>query len=255
MITAAVGQGEEQGARPRPAADREAVRQGRHHAAGRGQRAMRGGRHPDRLDRARHGARRRRRPARARRRDLRAGVVGQDHARAAHHRQGAEARAATAAFIDAEHALDAELRARSSAWTSTTCSSRSPTPASRRSRSPTTWCAPARSTSSSSTRSRRWCRGPRSRARWATRTWACRRGSCARRCASSPASISQVARPRVIFINQIRMKIGVMFGNPETTTGGNALKFYASVRLDIRRIAAIKEGEERRSATARASRS
>ena len=48
----------------------------------------------------------------------------------------------------------------------------------------------------------------------------------------------------VIFINQIRMKIGVMFGNPETTSGGNALKFYASVRLDVRRIAAIKEGEE-----------
>ena len=48
----------------------------------------------------------------------------------------------------------------------------------------------------------------------------------------------------VIFINQIRMKIGVMFGNPETTTGGNALKFYASVRLDIRRIGALKNGEE-----------
>lgn len=48
----------------------------------------------------------------------------------------------------------------------------------------------------------------------------------------------------VIFINQIRMKIGVMFGSPETTTGGNALKFYSSVRLDIRRIGAIKEGEE-----------
>lgn len=47
----------------------------------------------------------------------------------------------------------------------------------------------------------------------------------------------------VVFINQIRMKIGVMFGNPETTTGGNALKFYSSVRLDIRRIAAIKDGE------------
>jgi recombination protein RecA len=48
----------------------------------------------------------------------------------------------------------------------------------------------------------------------------------------------------VIFINQIRMKIGVMFGNPETTTGGNALKFYSSVRLDIRRIAAIKQGDQ-----------
>jgi recombination protein RecA len=48
----------------------------------------------------------------------------------------------------------------------------------------------------------------------------------------------------VIFINQIRMKIGVMFGSPETTTGGNALKFYASVRLDIRRIGAVKDRDE-----------
>jgi len=48
----------------------------------------------------------------------------------------------------------------------------------------------------------------------------------------------------LIFINQIRMKIGVMFGNPETTTGGNALKFYSSVRLDIRRKAALKKGED-----------
>jgi len=52
------------------------------------------------------------------------------------------------------------------------------------------------------------------------------------------------SKTTVIFINQIRMKIGVMFGNPETTTGGNALKFYASVRMDIRRIAQIKQGEE-----------
>ena len=53
----------------------------------------------------------------------------------------------------------------------------------------------------------------------------------------------QRSNAMVIFINQIRMKIGVMFGNPETTTGGNALKFYSSVRLDIRRIGAVKEGE------------
>ena len=52
------------------------------------------------------------------------------------------------------------------------------------------------------------------------------------------------SKSSVIFINQIRMKIGVMFGNPETTTGGNALKFYASVRMDIRRIGQIKQGEE-----------
>jgi len=57
------------------------------------------------------------------------------------------------------------------------------------------------------------------------------------------AAISK-SKTSVIFINQLRSKIGVIFGNPETTTGGNALKFYASVRIDIRRIAAIKEGEE-----------
>jgi recombination protein RecA len=51
------------------------------------------------------------------------------------------------------------------------------------------------------------------------------------------------SKATVIFINQIRMKIGVMFGNPETTTGGNALKFYASVRMDIRRISQIKQAE------------
>jgi len=57
------------------------------------------------------------------------------------------------------------------------------------------------------------------------------------------ASISK-SHTMVIFINQIRMKIGVMYGSPETTSGGNALKFYASVRLDIRRIGSIKEREE-----------
>ena len=57
------------------------------------------------------------------------------------------------------------------------------------------------------------------------------------------ASISR-SRTLVVFINQIRMKIGVMFGSPETTTGGNALKFYSSVRLDIRRIGAIKARDE-----------
>jgi recombination protein RecA len=51
------------------------------------------------------------------------------------------------------------------------------------------------------------------------------------------------SKATVVFINQIRMKIGIMFGNPETTTGGNALKFYASVRLDIRRISQIKAGD------------
>jgi recombination protein RecA len=52
------------------------------------------------------------------------------------------------------------------------------------------------------------------------------------------------SKSAVVFINQIRMKIGVMFGNPETTTGGNALKFYSTIRLDIRKIATIKENQE-----------
>jgi len=59
-----------------------------------------------------------------------------------------------------------------------------------------------------------------------------------------PVGVSGFPNMTLIFINQIRMKIGVMFGNPETTTGGNALKFYASVRLDIRKVQAIKEGDE-----------
>jgi len=54
----------------------------------------------------------------------------------------------------------------------------------------------------------------------------------------------QKSKTMIIFVNQIRMKIGVMFGNPETTTGGLALKFYSSIRLDIRRIGAIKKGDE-----------
>ena len=57
-------------------------------------------------------------------------------------------------------------------------------------------------------------------------------------------AITAKSKTIIIFINQIRMQIGVMFGNPETTTGGKALKFYTSVRLDIRRIASIKKGEE-----------
>ena len=56
-------------------------------------------------------------------------------------------------------------------------------------------------------------------------------------------SVISRSKTTVVFINQIRMKIGVMFGNPETTSGGNALKFYASVRMDIRRIGQIKQGE------------
>ena len=58
------------------------------------------------------------------------------------------------------------------------------------------------------------------------------------------AALVSKSKTLLIFINQIRMKIGIMFGNPETTTGGNALKFYASVRLDVRRIGAIKVGDQ-----------
>ena len=76
-----------------------------------------------------------------------------------------------------------------------------------------------------------------------TRTWACKPGSCRRPWRKLTGNIKR-SNTMVIFINQIRMKLGVMFGNPETTTGGNALKFYSSVRLDIRRIGAIKQGDE-----------
>ena len=85
-------------------------------------------------------------------------------------------------------------------------------------------------------------RAPKSKAKWATQP-----GLQARLMSQAlrklTGSISK-SNTMVIFINQIRMKIGVMFGNPETTTGGNALKFYASVRLDIRRIGAIKDKDE-----------
>ena len=147
-----------------------------------------------------------------------------------------------AAFVDAEHALDPGYAQETRASMSTTCWFRSPTAANRPWKSPRHWSGPAPSTCWSSTRSRRWCPRPNSMAKWATPTWACRPGSCRRRCASSPARVSK-SRTALIFINQIREKIGVMFGNPETTTGGRALKFYSSVRVDIRRIAAIKEGD------------
>jgi hypothetical protein len=220
---------------------REAVRQGLDHAPGRRGSPSRHRGRLHRLARPRHRARRRRPAARPRRRDLRPGVVGQDHADAARHRRGPEARRHRA-FIDAEHALDPAYAA-SSASTSTTSDQLSPTPASRRSRSPTCWCAPARST----------CRhrlGRRADAQGRDRG---RDGRQPRGPAGAPdePGAAQAHRQHqsktntmVIFINQIRMKIGVMFGNPETTTGGNALKFYASVRLDIRRIGAIKKGEE-----------
>ena len=73
--------------------------------------------------------------------------------------------------------------------------------------------------------------------------WVYRQRLCPRRCRKLTAVISK-SNCTVIFINQLREKVGVMFGNPETTTGGRALKFYSSVRLDVRRIEALKQGGE-----------
>ncbi len=92
-------------------------------------------------------------------------------------------------------------------------------------------------------RSPRSCRAPRSRARWAIRHVGLQARLMSQSLRKLTGSISR-SRCMVIFINQLRMKIGVMYGNPETTTGGNALKFYASVRLDIRRTGQIKERDE-----------
>ena len=131
---------------------------------------------------------------------------------------------------------------KSSASTWITCWFLSPIAANRPLKSPRHWSAPARWTCWWSTRLPLLCPRPSSTAKWATPTSASRPASCPRPCASSPARVSK-SRTALIFINQIREKIGVMFGNPETTTGGRALKFYSSVRVDIRRIAAIKEGD------------
>ena len=120
---------------------------------------------------------------------------------------------------------------------------RAATPASRRSKSPTRWCVRARSTC--------WSSKPGAaltpRAEIEGEMGESQPGLQARLMSQAlrklTASISR-SNTMVIFINQIRMKIGVMYGSPETTSGGNALKFYASVRLDIRRIGAIKEREQ-----------
>jgi recombination protein RecA len=84
---------------------------------------------------------------------------------------------------------------------------------------------------------------PNSKARWATALPGLQARLMSQALRKLTGSINK-SNTMVIFINQIRMKIGVMYGSPETTTGGNALKFYASVRLDIRRIGAIKERDE-----------
>jgi recombination protein RecA len=130
---------------------------------------------------------------------------------------------------------------RSWAWTSRTCTSRSPTPARRRSRSPTTWCVGAVDVvvidSVAALVPRAEIEGEMGDSHVGLQA---RLMSQALR--KLTGSINK-SRTTVIFINQIRMQIGVMFGNPETTAGGRALKFYASVRFDIRRIATLKEGE------------
>jgi len=82
----------------------------------------------------------------------------------------------------------------------------------------------------------------RSKVKWAMRTWVWQARLMSQALRKLTAAISK-ANTCIIFINQIRMKIGVMFGNPETTTGGRALKFYASVRIDLRKIESVKSGE------------
>ena len=79
-------------------------------------------------------------------------------------------------------------------------------------------------------------------AKWAIRTWVSRARLMSQALRKLTGTVSK-SRTCLIFINQIREKIGVMFGNPETTTGGKALKFYSSVRIDIRRIGAVKDGD------------
>ena len=164
----------QQGGGRRHPVDREAVRPRLDHEARLG-RAAGGRRHPHRLDRAGPGARRRRHAARPDHGDLRPRVVRQDDALPARPRRGAAARRRRRVHRRRARAGPAATPARAaSTWTS--CSSASRTPASRRWRSPRRSSARAASTASWSTPSRRSCRAPRSRARWATRSWASRRG-------------------------------------------------------------------------------
>ena len=188
------------------------------------------------------GDRHRRLPARPRGRDLRPGVVRQDHARALGDRPGAEEAAASRPSSTPSTRSTPSTPA-SSASTSTTCWSRSPTTASRRSRSPRCWCARTRVDvvvidSVAALVPRAELEGEMGDSHV---------GLQARLMSQALRKLTAIvakSKTCLVFINQIREKIGVMFGNPETTTGGRALKFYSSVRIDIRRIAAIKEGEE-----------
>ena len=221
------------------ARDREAVRQGRRSCAGRrraeprrstASRPARSGSTSRSASAACRAAASSRSTARSRR-----GKTTLDAARRSRKRQkrGGVARV---------HRRRARARRRptraSSASSSTSCSSRSPTPASRRSRSPRCSCARGAVDvividSVAALVPRAEIEGEMGDSHIGLQA---RLMSQALR--KLTGTISQVATRTVIFINQIRMKIGVMFGNPETTTGGNALKFYASVRLDIRRIGA-----------------
>ena len=128
------------------------------------------------------------------------------------------------------------------AWIWTICWCPSRIPASRRWRSPTRWFAPAPWMRWLWTPWRRWCPEQEIEGEMGDTfvgLQARLMSQALRKLAGTIAKTNCV----VIFINQLRMKIGVMYGNPETTTGGNALKFYASVRLDVRRIESIKDGQ------------
>ncbi len=145
----------------------------------------------------------------------------------------------TCAFIDAEHALD-PVYARKLAWISTTCCVLSRIPASRRWKSVTRL---ARSGAVDVIVVDSVAALTTPKAEIEGEIGDSHMGLAARMMSQAMRKLAgnlKQSNTLLIFINQIRMKIGVMFGNPETTTGGNALKFYASVRLDIRRIGAVK---------------
>ena len=180
-------------------------------------------------------------PARPRHRDLRPGIVGQDHARAAGDRRGATRRRA---WPHSSMPSTRSTRSTRRSWASksTTCWSRSPTTANRRSKSSKCWFAPSSVDvvvvdSVAALVPRAEIEGEMGEAQMGLQA---RLMSQALRKLTGSISKSKTV---LIFINQLREKIGVMFGNPETTTGGRALKFYASIRIDIRRIAAIKDGD------------
>ena len=173
--------------------------------------------------------------------DLRTGIVRQDDDGAAGHRRGAEDRRHGGVHRRRTRA-GSGVCARNSAWTSTICWSRSRIMANRRWRSPKRW---SRSDaidvvvmdSVAALVPKAELEGEMGDSHMGLQA---RLMSQALRKLTGTVSKSRTC---LIFINQIREKIGVMFGNPETTTGGRALKFYSSVRMDIRRIAAIKEGD------------